>query len=114
MTKLPGFFLAVSLTAFAVGAVVCFGNLNVHPSWAVAVPTGAIFFGMFLNAYMLQGEAVKFDEEAAKRGRLAVSKEPQSVTSQIGEYFPTDVFGVPFYSLVLSPKTEIVSGARRC
>jgi hypothetical protein len=71
MTKLPKFFLTISLASFALGAVVCLGNLDVHPSWAVAVPAGAIFFGLFLNAYVLQGEVAKFDEEVAKNLQAA-------------------------------------------
>ena len=67
MTKLPKFFLTVSLTAFAVGTIVCFGIENVPPSWMVAMPVGAVFFGLFLNAYLLQGEAARFDEEETQR-----------------------------------------------
>ena len=67
MTKLPKFFLIVSLTTFAVGTIVCLTNVNVHPCWMVALPLGAVFFGLFLNAYLLQGEMTKFDEETRLR-----------------------------------------------
>jgi len=71
MTKLPKFFLTISLACFAVGAVVCLANIGVHPSWMVSMPAGAIFFGLFLNAYILQGEVAKFDEETQMRIRMA-------------------------------------------
>ena len=71
MTKLPKFFLTISLASFALGAIVCLGDFNVHPSWAVALPTGAIFFGLFLIAYILQGEVAKYDEEVAKNLQAA-------------------------------------------
>jgi hypothetical protein len=80
MTKLPKFFLIVSLVSFALGAVVCVGDLDLHPSWAVAVPVGAIFFGLFLIAYMLQGEVAKFNEEAAKNAQQALSQVPMNKT----------------------------------
>jgi hypothetical protein len=80
MTKLPKFFLIVSLVSFALGAVVCVGDLDLHPSWAVAVPVGAIFFGLFLIAYMLQGEVAKFNEEAAKNAQQAISQVPMNKT----------------------------------
>ena len=88
MRKLPKFFLTVSLTAFAVGAVVCFTNINVHPSWMVALPAGAIFFGMFLNAYMLQEEAARFDEEAAQNLQMALMSNARSETKPEGKQDP--------------------------
>ena len=78
MTKLPKFFLTISLTCFAVGAVVCFGNIEVHPSWMVSMPAGAIFFGLFLNAYVLQGEVASFDEETLMRIRIAANHTSKS------------------------------------
>src|SRR2546422_7663908 len=62
MTKLPKFFLTISVTAFAVG----FATISSHsiaPAWAVAMPIGAIFLGWFLIAFMLQNEVAQFDEE---------------------------------------------------
>ncbi|MEY2430065.1 MAG: hypothetical protein QOJ40_2950 [Verrucomicrobiota bacterium] len=91
MTKLPKFFLAISLAAFAVGAVVCFGNLSVHPSWAVAFPAGAIFFGLFLNAYMLQVEVARFDEEEAKKRQLAMIGRANRTTRQEGNLLSSRV-----------------------
>ena len=59
MTKLPKFFLIVSLATFAVRTIVCLTNVNVHPSWMVALPLGAVFFGLFLNAYLLQARLLQ-------------------------------------------------------
>ena len=67
MMKLPKFFLTLSLAAFATGMIACFGKVHWHPSWFVALPAGAIFFGLFLIAYVLQNETARFDEEAEAR-----------------------------------------------
>ena len=67
MTKLPKFFLTVSLATFVVGTIVCFTDIDVYPSWMVALPLSAVFFGLFLNAYMQQGEMAIFDEEEARK-----------------------------------------------
>ncbi|MEY2430060.1 MAG: hypothetical protein QOJ40_2945 [Verrucomicrobiota bacterium] len=85
MKKLPKFFLTVCLTALATGAVVCFSNINAHPSWAVAFPIGAIFYGLFLSAYMLQDEVERFDEEEAKKRRLAMMGRAAPTTRQGGK-----------------------------
>ena len=69
MTKLPKFFLTVSVTAFAVGFATVSSN-NIAPAWAVAMPIGAIFMGWFLIAFMLQKEVAQFDEETRLRFEL--------------------------------------------
>ena len=71
MTRIPRALLAVSLTAFAVGSVVTFGSSEIPVGWTVAVPVGAIFFGLFLVAFMLQKEVARFDEEERARLELA-------------------------------------------
>ena len=75
MAKLPKFLLTISLTAFAAGIFTCFSSVNWHPAWFVALPTGAIFFGLFLIAYVLQHEAARFDEEADAQRELAARSE---------------------------------------
>ena len=69
MSKLPKFFLTVSVTAFAVGFATVSSN-NIAPEWAVAMPIGAIFLGLFLIAFMLQNEVAQFDEETRLRSEL--------------------------------------------
>lgn len=71
MTRIPKALLAVSLTAFVVGSVVTFGSPEIPAGWTVAMPVGAIFFGLFLVAFMLQKEVAKFDEEERARLKLA-------------------------------------------
>jgi hypothetical protein len=85
MKKLPKFFLTVCLTAFAVAAVVGFINIKAHPPWAVALPAGAIFYGLFLSSYMLEDEVEKFDEEEAKKKRLPMSGKPTPTSRQEGK-----------------------------
>ena len=76
MTKLPKAFLAVSLTAFAVGSVVTFGSPEIPVGWTVGMPVGAIFFGLFLVTFMLQKEVARFDEEELRRLELAAPTAP--------------------------------------
>ena len=71
MTRIPKVLLAVSLTAFAVGGVVAFGNPEIPVGWTVAMPVGAIFFGLFLVTFLLQQEVARFDEEERARLELA-------------------------------------------
>src|SRR5438552_14422451 len=75
MTKLPTFFLTVSLTAFALGFATVSSD-NIAPAWAVGLPIGAIFLGLFLLAFMLQNEAAQFDEEARLRFELMKRRAP--------------------------------------
>ena len=82
MTKLPKFFLTVSVTAFAVGFATVSSN-NIAPAWAVAMPIGAIFLGWFLIAFMLQNEAAQFDEET--RLHLELMKRHAPAVSPVAE-----------------------------
>ena len=72
MKKLPKLLLAISLTGFAVGFFVTLSGFQFAPGWTVALPTGAIFFGLFLIVFMLQNEMAKFDEE--QRANLAMAE----------------------------------------
>src|SRR2546423_495784 len=82
MTKLPKFFLTVSVAAFAVGFATISSN-NMAPEWAVAMPIGAIFLGWFLIAFMLQNEAAQFDEETHSRAELAKRHAPAAPPANI-------------------------------
>ncbi len=64
-------FLAVALTAFAVGSVVAFGNPEMPLGWTVAMPLGAVGFGLFLVTFLLQREVARFDAEERARLELA-------------------------------------------
>jgi hypothetical protein len=71
MTRIPKMLLAVSLTAFAVGSVAVFGNFEIPVGWTVALPFGAVCFGLFLVTFLLQQEVARFDEEECTRLELA-------------------------------------------
>lgn len=67
MTTLTKTFLATAVIGFIVGSVIDFSNLTTDPKWTVAMPLGAVFFGLFLISLMLQREMAAFDQEEAKR-----------------------------------------------
>ncbi len=71
MTRIPKVLLAVSLTAFALGIVAVFGNPEIPVGWTVAMPLGAVSFGLFLVTFLLQQEVARFDEEERARLDLA-------------------------------------------
>ena len=71
MTRIPKVLLAVSLTAFAVGGVAAFGNFEIPVGWTVAMPLGAVGFGLFLVTFLLQKEVARFDQEERARLELA-------------------------------------------
>lgn len=74
MTKLPKILLMLSVAGFALGLYVTFSGTPLDPAWGVALPTGAICFGLFLIALMLQNEAALFDQE--QHLRLASAPNP--------------------------------------
>ena len=53
------------------GSVVAFGNPAIPVGWTVAVPVGAVCFGLFLVTFLLQQEAARFDQEERARLELA-------------------------------------------
>ena len=65
MTTLSKTLLAVSAAGFAAGSLIDFGGFSVNPSLTVALPVGAVFFGLFLISFMLEKEMAKFGEEEA-------------------------------------------------
>jgi hypothetical protein len=71
MTRIPKVLLAVSLTAFAVGSVVTLGNPEIPVGWTVAMPVGAVCFGLFLVTFLLQQEVARFDEQESARLEVA-------------------------------------------
>lgn len=65
MTILSKILLAISLVTSVTGVILDFGRIKIHPSLAVMLPMGAVFFGMFLISLMMEKEMAKFDEENA-------------------------------------------------
>ena len=72
MTTLTKNLLAISAAGFAVGSVIDFGGFKLNPAWMVALPLGAVFFGLFLISFMLEKEMAGFDEE--EEGKLQLSE----------------------------------------
>jgi hypothetical protein len=62
--------LAVTVTGLVAGSVIDFGGFNLNPAWTVALPFGAISYGLFLISFMLEKEVTKFDEGEAKELKL--------------------------------------------
>jgi hypothetical protein len=81
MTTLTKTCLAASLIGFAIGSVVDFSNLTIDSTWTVAMPLGAVFFGLFLISLMLQREMAAFDQEEAKRLEM-VPNEPAATKTR--------------------------------
>src|SRR5258708_18314443 len=67
MKCLPKILLALAAPTLTMGAIVSFSGLKFGPEWTFALPAGMIFLGLFIIAWMMQGEVAKFDaEERAK------------------------------------------------
>lgn len=62
--------LAVSVAGFVAGSIIDFVGFNRNPSALVALPPGAVFFGMFVIAFMLENEMAGFDKEEAGQFEL--------------------------------------------
>ena len=73
MTILSKICLAVSAAGFTAGGIIDFGGFNVIPAATAALPLGAVFFGMFMIALMMEKEMAKFDEETAGKLQLVES-----------------------------------------
>src|SRR5260370_415653 len=93
MTKLPKFFLTVSVTAFAVAFATVSSN-NITPAWSVAMTIGAIFLGWFLIAFMLQNEVAQFDEETRLHSEADVAKPKRKFIPQGVDYLEGQVDGI--------------------
>lgn len=70
MTKLSKILLAVTVIGFVAGGIFDLCHFNVNPACYVALPLGAVAFGMFIISFMMTKEMSKFDEEEAN-GRVS-------------------------------------------
>jgi hypothetical protein len=99
MTTLSKNLLAFSVTGLAAGSIVDFGGFNLNPAWAVALPVGAICYGLFLISFMLEKEVAKFDADEAKELKLIENNHRESAPTRkpaaqtILVQFPTEKFG---------------------
>ena len=99
MTTLSKALLAFTVTGLAAGGIINFGGFNLDPAWDVALPFGAISYGMFLISFMLEKETEKFDEDEAKELQLIKDSYPapapkqKSAAEPIILQFPAEKFG---------------------
>jgi hypothetical protein len=64
------------------GSIIDFGGFNLNPAWTVALPVGAICYGLFLISFMLEKEVAKFDEDEGKELQLIKGSHPAPVPKQ--------------------------------
>ena len=97
MTTLSKTLLAVSVTGLATGSIIDFGRFNLNPAWTVALPFGAISYGLFLISFMLEKEVAKFDEDEAKELQLIKDSYPaprqKPAARPVIIQLPTEKFG---------------------
>ena len=99
MTTLSKTLLAVSVAGLAAGSIIDFGGFNPNPAWDVALPFGAISYGLFLISFMLEKEVAEFDEDEAKELQLIKDSYPAPAPRQkpaadpIIIQIPTEKFG---------------------
>jgi len=94
MTLLPKICLAVSAAGFAAGGIIDFAGFNVIPVMTVVLPLGAVFFGMFMIALMMEKEMAKFDQETA--GKLQLIQPVSSLPAPVRQNQPGLDRGRPF------------------
>jgi hypothetical protein len=68
MTTLSRTILAASVTGLVAGGIIDYRGVHLDAAWAVVLPFGAIFYGMFLISFMMEKEVAKFDEDEAIAG----------------------------------------------
>jgi hypothetical protein len=99
MTILSKTLLTVLVAAFVAGSIIDFGGFNLNPAWTVALPFGAVFFGLFLISFMLEKEVAKFDEDEAKElhliqdGYAATAPKQKPAIQPVIIQLPSEKFG---------------------
>ena len=87
------------MTGLVAGSIVDFGGFNLNPAWTVALPFGAVAYGLFLISFMLEKEVAKFDEDQSKELQLIqdhftpVEPKHMPITRPAIIQFPTQKFG---------------------
>ena len=87
MTKTTTNLLSASIACIIIGLAFVTGIVNVESTVAlyVALPLGAVFFGLFLISRMLEKEVVQYDEEQQTHQTTAKSIAPaKDATSGCG------------------------------
>ena len=67
MTRFPKICLAVSAVTLAVGCLMWAGWLHVAPALTLAMPVGAMAFGMFMVTLVMEKMTAEFDAEAVEK-----------------------------------------------
>jgi hypothetical protein len=86
MTTLPKICLAISAAGFVTGGIIDFGGFNLISAVTVLLPLGAVFFGMFMIALIMEKEMAKFDEETA--GKLQLIELDSTVSASERQHQP--------------------------
>jgi hypothetical protein len=98
MTTLSKTLLMVSVTGLVAGSIIDFGGFNLDPAWTVALPFGAIAYGLFLISFMMENKVAKFDEDEVKELQLikdsysAPAPKPKPAPEPIIIQFPSETF----------------------
>jgi hypothetical protein len=97
VTRLSKTLLAVSVTGLVAGSFIDFGGFNFYPAWDVALPFGAISYGLFLISFMLEKEVAKFDEDSTRELQMIKDICPaprhKPATGPVIIQIPTEKFG---------------------
>ena len=67
MTTLSKTFLTIAIVGLTAGTIVAACGDNVSPTLTVVLPFGAIAFGLFLIAFILEKEVAIYDQEQAAK-----------------------------------------------
>ena len=86
MTRLTKTYLTIALACFASGMLFMTGAINVvdTPWLYVALPAGAIFFGLFLIWHMLEKEVASFDAERGEHGPVSTPERREGAACGCG------------------------------
>ena len=71
-----------SVTGLVAGSIIDFGGFDLNPAWTVALPFGAIAYGLFLISFMLEKEVATFDADEAKEWQLIQANYPASASKR--------------------------------
>ena len=67
MNKLSKILLFAAATLFLAGLIICFAAVHISVQWAVALPLGAVMFGLFLIVRTFEKEMAGFDRDEARK-----------------------------------------------
>jgi len=89
MDAVQKLLLTLAAVCMVIGIPVTFSHAEAAPFWALALPMGAVFLGMFLISLLWQREMAKFDEE--ERSKTESASRRSSPVSYPGNQRPKAV-----------------------